>query len=347
MRPSSVSMAAMQERLARARQVLLRLPNVTGVGVGRKETCGRLTDVPAWRVYVTHKLLPKKLKADHRVPPRLEGMATDVVPAGFAQPALALTGVSGLPAPGDTISNFRGLARAGPVESHATGLGTLGFLALVNGTRQREVALVSNRHVLLAHGAGRGDPIYRPVFSHRGETAAVRADSLDPVAEVMHEGAEANHRFQYPDEEAAEYFVDCAAARMLRRPERLAAEHGASGGVLRGAARMHVLDVVGGRAPRVHKLGGATGVTYGWVIDAAAPVENAAGPRRLNNLAVKGDGGPFLAAGDSGAVLLNERDEAIGLLWGRNDRDPNLAYACHIHPVLDCLNVTMMAGGLA
>ena len=347
MRHSNLSMAAMQERLDRARQVLLRLPNVTGVGVGRKETCGRLTDVPAWRVYVTHKLLPKKLKADHRVPPRLEGMATDVVPSGFAQPALALTGVSVSPAPGDIISNLRGLSRGSPIESHATGLGTLGFFALVNGTREREVALISNRHVLLAHGAGRGDPIYRPVFSHRGETAAVRADSLDPVAEVTHEGAEANHRFQYPDGATAEYFVDCAAARMLRVPERFAAEHSAGGGVLRGAARMHALDVVGGRAPRVHKLGGATGVTYGWVIDAAAPVENAGGPRRLNNLAVKGDGGPFLGAGDSGAVLLNERDEAIGLLWGRNDRDPNLAYACHIHPVLDCLNVTMMAGGLA
>jgi hypothetical protein len=347
MRPSILSMAAMQERLGRARQVLLRLPNVTGVGVGRKETRGRLTDAPAWRVYVTHKLLPKELKADHCVPPRLEGMATDVLPSGFAQPTLALTGVGVSPAPGDTISNLRGLPQRGPVESHAAGLGTLGFFALVNGTREREVTLVSNRHVLLAHGAGRGDPIYRPVFSHRGETVAVRADSLDPVAEVMHEGAESNHRFQYPDEAAAEYFVDCATARMLRHPARLAPEHGVDSGVLRGAARMHALDVVGGRAPRVRKLGGATGVTYGRIIDAAAPVENAAGPQRLNNLAVKGDGGPFLAAGDSGAVLLNERDEAIGLLWGRNDRDPNLAYACHIHPVLDCLNVTMMAGGLA
>ena len=71
---------------------------------------------------------------------------------------------------------------------------------------------------------------------------------------------------------------------MLRHPARLAAEHGADGGVLRGVARMHVLDVVGGRAPRVHKLGGATGVTHGWVIDAAGPVENAVGTRRLNNL---------------------------------------------------------------
>src|SRR5262249_21127472 len=152
--------------------------------------------------------------------------------------------------------------------------------ALVNGTREREVTMVSNRHVLLAHGAGRGDPIYRPMFSHRGETAAVRADSLDPVAEVSDEGAEENHRFQYPDEAAAEYFVDCAMARMLRQPPRSATVHWPNGNALRGAARMHALDVIGGRAPRVRKLGGATGVTYGWVIDAAAPVENAAGPRR-------------------------------------------------------------------
>ncbi len=339
--------STLQERLACARQVLMHLPNVTGVGVGWKETRGRITDVPAWRVYVTQKLPAKRMKEDDRVPPQLEGMATDVVPAGFAQPALALTSLGVSPAPGDTISNLRSLSRSNSGESHAAGLGTLGFFALVNGTREREVTLVSNRHVLLAHGAGRGDPIYRPVFSHRGETAAVRADSLDPVAEVMHEGAEQNHRFQYPDEAAAEYFVDCATARMLRHPSRRTAEHYVDRKTVCGTTRMHALDVIGGRAPRVRKLGGATGITYGWVIDAAAPVENASGPRRLNNLAVKGDGGPFLAEGDSGAVLLNERDEAIGLLWGRNDRDPNLAYACHIHPVLDCLNVTMMAGGMA
>jgi len=344
---SSLSPAAMQERTARARQILLGLPHVTGVGVGWKETRGWLTDVPAWRVYVTHKLLPEQLKADHRVPRQFDGMATDVVPAAFAQPTCALAGIETSPAPGDTISNLRGLSQNQSLENHAAGLGTLGFFALVNGTRERRVAMVSSRHVLLAHGAGRGDPIYRPIFSHRGETVAVRADSLDPVAEVSDEGAEENHRFRYPGEALADYFVDCAMARMLQEPPRSAAKHWANGHALRGAGRMHALDVIGGRAPRVRKLGGATGVTYGRVIDAAAPVENGAGPRRHNNLAVKGDGVPFLAAGDSGAVLLNQRDEVIGLLWGRNDRDPNIAYACHIHPVLDRLNVSMMAGGMA
>jgi hypothetical protein len=212
----------------------------------------------------------------------------------------------------------------------AIGLGTLGFHALRNGRREREVVLVSNRHVLLARGARRGDAVYRP---HRREgTWVVRRD---PIGEIVDEGAEANHAFGYPGEPPAEYFVDCAMARTAVAPEH---------SVVRRVGRVHPLDVAGARRLRVRKLGGATGVTTGEVLDVATPVDVAGAPRRLNNLVIHGLG---VEAGDSGALIVNERDEAVALLWGRSDRDPSIAFACHIHPVLDRLGVTMLTRGRA
>jgi hypothetical protein len=202
------------------------------------------------------------------------------------------------------------------------GLGTLGFLALRNGRREREVVLVSNRHVLLAQGAGVGDAVYRP---ERSNGSWVVRD--EPVGEIIDEGAEANHAFAYRNEPADEYFVDCAAARVTVTTARP---------TVRRVARAHPLDITGTRRLRVRKLGAAT---TGHVIDVSAAVDTQDGPRRLNNLVIRGLGtGP----GDSGGLVVNERDEAIALLWGRSDRDPSIAYACHIQPVLDRLDVTML-----
>ena len=113
---------------------------------------------------------------------------------------------------------------------------------------------------------------------------------------------------------------------------------------VRGVARLRPLDVLGGRAPRVHKLGGATGVTSGRVLDVSAPVTSVRGERRLENIAIRGIGGDFIGPGDSGALLVNDREEAVGLIWGRNERDPAVAYASHIHPVLDRLDITLIPG---
>jgi hypothetical protein len=35
------------------------------------------------------------------------------------------------------------------------------------------------------------------------------------------------------------------------------------------------------------------------------------------------------------------------MVWGTSDRDPAIAYASHIHPVLDRLGVTMLTRAFA
>jgi hypothetical protein len=329
--------AAIGERLRRVERALLGLPNVTGVGLGWKETRGEITDTPAWRVYVRPKLPADALRPAERVPARVDGLATDVLLACHGVPAAAVEAVARV-REGALVSNLRAVLRDEPVDRGSSGLGTLGFLGLVNGTREREVVLVSNRHVLLAHGAGRGDPVYCPVVSSRGDSYVIRRDSLEPVGEILDEGTEDNHRFSYPGEPEDDYFVDCATARVLGEPELRP--------LVRRAARVHPLDVVGGRAPRVRKLGGASGTTVGRVVDVAAPVD-AGDSTRLNNMLIRGLGASLLEPGDSGALVVTDADEAVGLIWGRSDRERDVAYACHIGPLLDRLDVTMLTRGLA
>src|SRR5262245_55499046 len=100
--------------------------------------------------------------------------------------------------PGITISNLRGLLDGEKLGRNTSGMGTLGFLALVNGTQDRIRVLVSNRHVLLANGALAAAPIYRPTFVNNGrQRTAVPRDALESVAELLDAGFEGNHRFQY------------------------------------------------------------------------------------------------------------------------------------------------------
>jgi hypothetical protein len=308
-------------KLEEAGRALMRYLGVKGTGYGFKERRGALTETPSIRVCVGEKRPIDGLHPD------------DVVPAW-----------SVLPKPGAIVGNLRRTDEAELDRSGRSGVGTVSFLALVNGTRSRRIVLVSNRHVLLAHGGCRGDPLYRPSLSPRGSTSVV-SGAGPQIAEVEDEGVEDNHRFRYDGEAESGYFVDCATARLTAafHPELtplLGSDHARSPVV--GVRRLHALDVIGARAPRVRALAGVSGTIEARVLSVAAAVEVPGGPLRLNNVVIRCAAQALLAQGDSGALLLDERDRAVGMVWGRDDRDPSLAYASHIHPVLDRLGVTML-----
>jgi hypothetical protein len=68
---------------------------------------------------------------------------------------------------------------------------------------------------------------------------------------------------------------------------------------------------------------------------------------RLRNLVIEASVDSFGAPGDSGALLVDDGDQGVGLLWRRGEHDPSLAFACHIHPALDRLNLTLMTHALS
>ena len=345
----------MHELVLHAERALLRHPGVTGVGFGWKETGGEVTESPALRVYVRRKVPRCELRRAEIIPERLAGLATDVLPARVGVPAVgfesalrpALT--SGL-----AITNLKAWVDRPAPGPEGAGLGTLGCFASSRGPDGRTTpALVSNRHVLLAHGARRGDFVYQPEYSRRDGVCVFHAESLDPVAAIADEGCADNYTYGYPGEAAQAYFIDCATAQLLTEHGVHATPELPPPGVrgataVKGIARVHPLDVIDGRAPRVYKFGQASGITVGRVVDVAAPIASARGEQRLRNLIIRDDRpaarrtGSSVAAGDSGALIVNERGAAVGLLWGMGQGPAPEAYACHIHPLLHRLDVTLL-----
>ena len=243
------------------------------------------------------------------------------------------------PAVGGPVSNLRCiLGGAG-----ASGLGRLGFLAATAGAADwTSLVLVSNRHVLLAHGAVPGDVVFQPRVLSDASTLRFPTDQLNPIATLEDCGFQGNYRFAFPGEPESSYFIDCATARLTCRQD----PRGRGGSVLfREVARAHRFDTFAGRELRVRKAGIDSGFT-GRLVEVAATVVDAEGGQRHNTLVIRslpvrgGTPRPFAAEGDSGALVIDELERALGLVWGVNLKDPMEAYACHIHPVLDCLRVT-------
>lgn len=248
--------------------------------------------------------------------------------------------------PGAAITNLRAVRQQ--CGDGASGLGALGFLAARRDARDwSQLLIVSNHHVLHAHGAAPGEPIYQPAYRADEGRLTFERDP-QPVAELEEGGFEGDWRYAYPGEPERNYFVDCAAAALVDGPERGAAR----GPVLfTSIARASRLDAQPGREIGLYKLGRDRGPT-GKLVATDATVRLADGTTRANNLVVRSLPGPdgasrrFAAEGDSGALVLDRLHRAIGLVWGVNLEDPAEAYACHIHPVLDCLKLVPYRHGL-
>jgi len=102
------------------------------------------------------------------------------------------------------------------------------------------------------------------------------------------------------------------------------------------------------RGVRVWKHGAATGRTTGVVLDhrhvetAMLWNGNRHAPNQILIRSLPGNAGPdgvgrFAAAGDSGALVFDEKDRVVGLLWGASRSGE--AVACHIGPLLDSLAI--------
>jgi len=257
-----------------------------------------------------------------------------------------------VPAPGAAISNLKEVRKPG---GGASGLGALGFLAARSGARDwSRLLLVSNHHVLFAHGAQPGDPVYQPRFDLVGDRFDLVGDRIafeenpEAIATLASGGHEGNWRYAYPGEKEKEWFVDCAAAGLTdcgAVPDR--------GPVLfASVARATAQDARAGQGLRVSKLGRDT-APCGRIVGVDVTVSLGDGSPRHNNIVIRALPGPdgavraFAYEGDSGALVVDRLGRAVGLLWGVSLARPDEAYASHIHPVLDCLKLVPYRRALA
>jgi hypothetical protein len=122
------------------------------------------------------------------------------------------------------------------------------------------------------------------------------------------------------------YFVDCAAASLDE-------DVPIAGLVVRGVARAR-------RGMRVQLHGAASGAHVGVVAreNHVEVIQLATGALTApNQILVHGLGGPFALPGDSGALVVDEDERVVGLLWGASPTGE--AVASHIAPVLQALRL--------
>jgi hypothetical protein len=189
--------------------------------------------------------------------------------------------------------------------------GTLGFFALT--LDDRKPVLLTNEHVLF----GAGGREQEPVWLVDGGSA--------PVARTRH------GRRGVVRHASNEIYVDCATAELRSADTGWSFEPEATG-----------LPVAAGDA--VHKIGAASGTTYGRIAHANYSETVSVGGRAVDTLGqilVRGEdpSKPFHVAGDSGAALRSADGKVIGLLWGESAHGG--ALACPIAPVLWVLHVQL------
>jgi len=147
----SVAVASVEDVKRRWESRLLRLRNVTGVGVGIKYVKGRPTGEKCIVVFVSRKLPKEELNPSDIVPAEIEGVKTDVREAVFK----ALT------TPEEKQKKMRPAKGGVSIGHYSITAGTLG--CLVKDKTDGEKVILSNNHVLAASNQGKvGDPILQP-----------------------------------------------------------------------------------------------------------------------------------------------------------------------------------------
>ena len=330
----------------RAREQLLGIPGVLAVGFGLKQVAGELTERRVLRVYVDEKKPLDALAPDDVVPSEIEGVQTDVLTIPRSQSSGTLDTDRHSPLLGGiTITNLR------PSSTNKIEEGTLGCFATVDGLGgPKNVVLMSNNHVLTANSGVVGNTIYQP--NHIG--GLIDADNKNPIGEIHNLGVEGNHPFTYPTESQVDYYLDCATALLaidisswcdcncgVSYKNELRELNNAGNSKLEGVAR-----AVDGET--VFKSGRTTGSTQGVIEDplGSTILTDKNPPVQADNVIMITPTNPpnqvFQDHGDSGAALVNDQNQLIGLMF--SSQDPTLpspkAFACHIAPVLDLLKVT-------
>jgi len=266
---------------------ILELPNVVGLGIGYKETKGKMGNEACISVYVRKKVAAKSLESRQQVPKSLDDVKTDVIEVGDIE-AQAFTSRLRPAKPGYSLGHFRITA------------GTFGCLVRDTCSPCRTYIL-SNNHVLAnSNAAVTGDRILQP---GRADGGSVTRDTIARLARFV------RIRFNDP---SAHNLVDAAIAQPIDQRDVIASIVGL--GIPKGS-----VEATLGMA--VTKSGRTTETTTGKVIGIDATIAVGYGASGVayfrNQILTTG----MSQGGDSGSLLLERgTGEATGLLFAGSSR---------------------------
>jgi hypothetical protein len=315
---------------------LMKKKNVTGVGIGFKETNGKKTEELCLIVMVTQKVESSELSSKDLIPAEIQGIMTDVKAVGRIVIHKSRKDRWRPAPPGVSIGH-----------EYVTA-GTFGSVVWDNATNKK--LILSNNHVLAnSNDARKKDAIVQPGPIDGGKAPQDLVAELERFVPIIFEKSDTNICSVANGVAGIANFI----AGILGSKSRLAAlriestsnEVDAAVAVpWKDSVTEEILDigaVMGVTEPgldmKVKKSGRTTGVTEGTItgLNAAVEVEYGNGKIALfENQIVTTD---MSEPGDSGSLLLEaETNKAVGLLFAGSDE---ITVFCPINRVMELLDV--------
>jgi S1-C subfamily serine protease len=280
---------------------LMKRPGVTGVDIGYKYVAGQRTEEIVIRVHVQRK--NKDVPTHSRIPAEIDGIKTDVIETN---PVLI--------ADDSRYDPLRGGIAIGPARPFADKdfikVGTLG--AFVFDNSDGSLLMLSNYHVMCVNDDWNRDNFTKSInqpFTLKGNTVAYITKG-------------------FSDERG-----DCAVAKVDL--EKRSAIYDIVGiGAPQGIADAAVNDLV-------RKRGRTTELTRGRVDGLTGTISiPGTGKTFKNVVTIVATPSAFCDRGDSGSIVVNEQNEAVGLLTAKDENTGN-GFAIPIRQVLKNLDVSM------
>lgn len=288
------------------KQELLLKKNVVLVYKGHKVIDGIDTFRPAIVVGVTEKVSLSQLSLKDHIPMAFEGLETDVVQMDMPK---ALRTGKYRPMPGGVSGGHPDITA-----------GTLNPLT-IHGVKY----IISNNHVLAnSNEANIGDPSLQPgpldggqladTIGHLVRWAPIHFEddpSTCPITNMVRNGfnllAKLFHRHSRLYTQSTEMnTVDCAISRAIDDNDLL--DEILDIGVPTGFADAYVAD-------EIKKSGRTTELTHGEVIDTEGAAKVSYGQQGVAQFEDQIITTPIAEGGDSGSLVLNDRNEIVGLLF--------------------------------
>ncbi len=329
---------------------LLGLANVKHVSLGAKQIGGRPTGDLAIRVYVDKKVPLYLLPPDQQIPREIDGVPTDVNvirTARFLADLVRYRPIHG----GISISNQIIYTDSNNLAA-ITG-GTFGCTATRRSNHKN--VLLTNWHIAVGDYGGNGKYIFQP--------ATPPDPNLPPPPNPIYPQKNDDMIATVVDSRI-NATVDAAIAELdvssCCRCCGLDFDDGVPGltdeNVLTDQPYLPGNKIIGMRPPvtgkKLYKVGISTFTTEGTLLDANTP---SVGPMTLGknsytftnqiSIASTTPGNPFSSAGDSGAVIVDEDNYIVGLLFGSSSEPDDVlhlhdeSYANQIKDVCDTLKI--------
>lgn len=332
---------------AGAEAKLRAIPGVRHVSIGLKQRDGVHSDLICIRVHVEEKRALAAIPEAERIPAVIGGFETDVhsprtFDFNYNIDTTRYRPIKGGISITNRIIDLNKLGTEGVLVA-----GTLGCTAM----HGKSAVILSNCHVLKAHGAGKGDWIYQPateVFDQPplSELPKTLSGPDDGIAKIV-------TGFMSEDVDGAIARIDVSSCCHCCGVDYTNEIVGLSRRDIPGVAPDDLPatnTIVGMRAAvintRVFIVGAATGRSEGWVIEPngdSVTMNWEGSPKTFINsiyISAKDSLRSFSDEGDSGSVVIDEENYVVGLLFASSKDGPEYyAIANHIEHVCSGLDI--------